>query len=122
MVTDMTPSEYGLVKALYGVNETMVLLSIGRTSLYELVKRGELKPAKLGKKTLFYATDLAALLTKLREPNAVPQLRGTSEIMCHTSERRKRKRAGRRDVPHTYSRSGAAAGMSVAAKRIGSEE
>jgi len=62
------------------------------------------------------------LLTKLREPNAVPQLRGTSEIMCHTSERRKRKRAGRRDVPHTHSRSGAAAGMSIAAKRIGSEE
>ncbi len=46
------------------------MLSIGRTSLYDLVKRGELKPAKLGKKTLFYATDLAALLTKLREPKA----------------------------------------------------
>jgi excisionase family DNA binding protein len=76
----MTPSEYGLVKALYGVNETMALLSIGRTSLYELVKRGELKPAKLGKKTLFYASDLAALLTKLRQPKAVPQLQGTSEV------------------------------------------
>jgi excisionase family DNA binding protein len=74
----MTPSEYGLAKALYGVNETMVLLSIGRTSLYQLVKRGELKPAKLGRKTLFYASDLAALLTKLRQPKAIPQLRGTS--------------------------------------------
>ena len=78
----MTPNEYGLAKALYGVNETMALLSIGRTSLYELVKRGELKPTKLGMKTLFYATDLAALLTKLREPKAVPQLRGTSEVQA----------------------------------------
>ena len=86
MVSHMTPSEYGLVKALYGVNETMALLSIGRTSLYELVKRGELKPAKLGKKTLFYASDLAALLAKLRQPKAVPQLQGTSEV--HVSRER----------------------------------
>jgi excisionase family DNA binding protein len=121
MVSEMTSNEYGLERALYSVKETKALLSIGQTTLYELIKRGELRPTKLGKKTLFYASDLAALLTKLREPNAVPQLRGTSEIMGHTSERRKRKRAGRRDVLHTYSRSGAA-GMSIAAKRVGSEE
>jgi excisionase family DNA binding protein len=66
----MAPHEYGFMKACYSVNETLTLLSIGRTSLYDLVKRGDLKPAKLGKKTLFYASDLAALLTKLREPKA----------------------------------------------------
>jgi excisionase family DNA binding protein len=58
----------GFVKAAYGVNETLELLSIGRTSLYAAVKRGELTPVKLGKKTLFCAADLAAFLTKLREP------------------------------------------------------
>lgn len=57
----------GFVKAAYGVNETLDLLSIGRTSLYAAVKRGELTPVKFGKKTLFCAVDLAAFLTKLRE-------------------------------------------------------
>jgi hypothetical protein len=34
--------------------------------LHAAVRRGELTPIKFGKKTLFYATDLAAFLTKLR--------------------------------------------------------
>src|SRR5215831_18322871 len=60
------PRTFGLVKVAYGVGETLELLSIGRTSLYAAVRRGELTPVKFGKKTLFYATDLAAFLTKLR--------------------------------------------------------
>jgi excisionase family DNA binding protein len=56
------PRAFGLLKVTYGVE----LLSIGRTSLYAAVRRGELTPVKFGKKTLFYATDLAAFLTKLR--------------------------------------------------------
>jgi excisionase family DNA binding protein len=63
----MHPHDYGLVKACYTVNETLSLLSIGRTSLYELVKRGDLPASKFGKKTLFYASDIAELLTRLRE-------------------------------------------------------
>jgi hypothetical protein len=59
------PRALGLVKAAYIVGETLEILSIGRTSLYDLVKRGELRPAKLGKKTLFLANDLAAFLTRL---------------------------------------------------------
>jgi excisionase family DNA binding protein len=61
------PRAFGLVKAAYSVNETLDLLSIGRTSLYAAVGRGELHPVKFGKKTLFYAADLAAFLTKLLE-------------------------------------------------------
>ena len=45
------PRMFGLVKAAYGVGETLELLSIGRTSLYAAVKRGELTPVKFGKKT-----------------------------------------------------------------------
>ena len=67
------PRALGLVKAAYGVNETLDLLSIGRTSLYAAVNRGELTPVKFGKKTLFYAVDLAAFLTKLREPARRPK-------------------------------------------------
>ena len=60
------PRVFGLAKAAYGVGETLDLLSIGRTSLYAAVKRGDLKRVKFGKKTLFYATDLASFLTRLR--------------------------------------------------------
>jgi len=67
------PRAFGLMKAAYAVGETLDLLSIGRTSLYAAVKRGDLKHVKFGKKTLFYAADLAAFLVRLRrssEPDA----------------------------------------------------
>ena len=63
----MDSHEYGFSKAAYSVGETLELLSIGRTSLYALVKLGELKPVKFGRKTLFYATDLAAFLDRLKK-------------------------------------------------------
>jgi hypothetical protein len=57
---------FGLQKAAYSVNETLKLLSIGCTSLYALVKRGELEPVKLGKKNLFLSPDLTRFLIRLR--------------------------------------------------------
>ena len=60
------PRAFGLAKAAYAVGETLDLLSIGRTSLYAAVKRGDLKRVKFGKKMLFYAADLAAFLARLR--------------------------------------------------------
>ena len=62
----MDAQAFGLHKAAYSVNETLTLLSIGRTSLYRLVQKGDLPVTKLGKKTLFTAPDLADFLTKLR--------------------------------------------------------
>lgn len=62
----IAPRAFGLAKAAYSVGETLDLLSIGLTSLYAAVKRGDLKCVKFGKKTLFYAADLAAFLTRLR--------------------------------------------------------
>lgn len=64
--SQIDPRAFGLAKVAYSVRETLELLSIGRTSLYAAVKRGELTPVKFGKKTLFYAMDLAAFLRKLR--------------------------------------------------------
>ena len=61
------PRVFGLVKAAYAVNDALDLLSIGRTSLYAAVRRGELHPVKFGKKTLFYASDLAASLLALSQ-------------------------------------------------------
>ena len=75
------------MKAAYGVGEVLEQLSIGRTSLYAAVKRRELNPVKFGRKTLFYATDLAAFLTRLRqaqikiEPTA--SRRTLSQGECH---------------------------------------
>ena len=60
------PRAFGFTKAAYSANEAMEQLSIGRTSLHYLVKRGELRPARLGKKVLFLATDLVAFLIKAR--------------------------------------------------------
>ncbi len=60
------PRTFGLVKAAYSVRETLDLLSIGRSSLYAAVKRGELKRVKLGKRTLFCAVDIATFLRRLR--------------------------------------------------------
>jgi len=46
------PRAFGLLKAAYSVKETLDLLSIGRTTFYALVGRGDLKLIKLGKKSL----------------------------------------------------------------------
>ncbi len=61
------PRGFGLTKATYTVHETLNLLSIGRTSLYAAIKAGDLRPVKFGRKTLFYARDLAAFLKLLQE-------------------------------------------------------
>jgi excisionase family DNA binding protein len=61
------PRAFGLIKAAYSVKETLELLSIGRTTFYSIVDRGDLKITKLGKKSLVYAADIAALLVSLRQ-------------------------------------------------------
>ena len=66
-VDPIDPAALGFTKVAYAVDETLELLSIGRTALYASVKRGDLKRVKFGKKTLFYAADLAAFLTRLRQ-------------------------------------------------------
>jgi excisionase family DNA binding protein len=63
------PRAFGLVKAAYSVKETLELLSIGRTTFYELVDLGDIKITKLGRKSLVYAVDLVALLNELRARN-----------------------------------------------------
>ena len=65
-VDPIDPSALGFTKVAYAVDESLELLSIGRTALYAAVKRGDLKRVKFGKKTLFYAADLAAFLARLR--------------------------------------------------------
>jgi hypothetical protein len=60
------PEKYGLTKPAYTVSEVLTMGLFGRSKLYELVKRGDLKLVKLDRRSLIYASDLAALLDKLR--------------------------------------------------------
>ena len=81
------PHDFGLHKAAYSVNETLAMLSIGRTSLYSLVKSKELPAVKLGKKTLFYASDLARLLAKLRGGAGRSEVPSHSQLLLTTKLR-----------------------------------
>jgi excisionase family DNA binding protein len=47
------------------VSEACAAARIGRTSLYEAIKRGDLVAAKYGRKTLIRADDLRAWLASL---------------------------------------------------------
>ena len=59
----MIHSDY--VKLSFSVQETLKLLSIGRTTLYSLVKAGDLRAVKCGRKTLFRASDIQTFLENL---------------------------------------------------------
>lgn len=61
-----SPKDFGLQKVIYDVPETISMLSIGRTTLYGLIKCGDIRATKLGRKTVFLAVDIATFLTKLR--------------------------------------------------------
>jgi hypothetical protein len=57
---------FSLNRACYSVTETLQILSISRRKLYLLIRDGVIIPGKLGKKTLIYASDIAALLDRMR--------------------------------------------------------
>ena len=82
----MSVKLHGLDKACYSVNQTLNILSIGRTSLYALVKRGDLTPLKIGKKTLFTAENISALLNRLRD--AAMEARSRIAQECNRSEKK----------------------------------
>lgn len=67
MGNPMTPQNLGLSKAAYSVKEAMALLSLGRTSIYEMMKEGKLKSTKCGRRTLLLAPDIAIFLSHLQQ-------------------------------------------------------
>ena len=54
----------------YTVNQAAAQLGIGRTSIYALIKTGELTPIKLRKRTLLRHEDLVALLERMLPANS----------------------------------------------------
>ena len=64
--TDSLNAEaFGLRKAAYSVKEIVELTSIGRTSIYAAIRRGDLKTVKIGNRTLVLAPDLVQFLQQL---------------------------------------------------------
>ncbi|QOG06399.1 helix-turn-helix domain-containing protein [Aureimonas sp. OT7] len=49
------------------MSETATYLRSSRTSLYRMIRRGDVKPIKLGGRTLFRRTDLDALIEQCAE-------------------------------------------------------
>lgn len=54
----------------YTVKQAAAQLGIGRTSIYELIKTGDLTPIKLRQRTLLRHDDLVALLERLNPANS----------------------------------------------------
>ena len=48
----------------YSVTEAAKASNLGRTTLYELIKAAELKPAKIGTRTLILRRDLEGLIER----------------------------------------------------------
>ncbi|GEM_PF-3540080 len=57
-------------KFAYGLDELTKLLGLGRSTLYLEVRAGRLKLAKVGKRSIVLADDLAEYLAGLREGNS----------------------------------------------------
>jgi excisionase family DNA binding protein len=57
-------------KLSYTVNEATEALGIGRTTIYELIKAGELAVVKIGSRTIIRRKDLDALLDRLTRRQA----------------------------------------------------
>lgn len=62
-----TISHLNLEKAAYSVSELLSLLPIGRTTLNEAIKSGELKSKKLGKKRIILVSAIIEYLESMDE-------------------------------------------------------
>lgn len=55
----------------YSVEEAAAVLGVGRSNVYELMRRGLITPSKLGRRTIIARSELEALLVRLRVRGAV---------------------------------------------------
>ena len=53
-------------KISYSINEAVSASGLGRTTLYELIKAGQLSPVKIGARTLILRSDLEGMLERAK--------------------------------------------------------
>ena len=59
-----------LERRAYTIDEAVLVSGVGRTSIYEVIKKGELRAVKRGRRTLILADDLDRFLTQLKPMEA----------------------------------------------------
>jgi len=64
----MIHQEYGIdMQELHTVNEVLRLLKISRANLYRLIKEGQIRPIKIGDRTLFTEKELNRFIEDLEK-------------------------------------------------------
>jgi excisionase family DNA binding protein len=61
------PSPTSASKVLHSVEEAAEILSLGRTTVFGLIRDGLLRTVKIGKRRLVAATEVEAFATRLQE-------------------------------------------------------
>lgn len=61
----MTATDYGLTKPSYTIAETAAVLSIGKATLFRLMKARKITSRKIGHRTIFLRADLEGFLASL---------------------------------------------------------
>lgn len=56
-----------LNRAVYSVDDLLSIVPISRTCVYAAVRSGRLRRTKIGRRTVFMASDVAAYLAALRD-------------------------------------------------------
>ena len=59
-----------LERRAYTIDEAVLVSGVGRTSIYEVIKKGELRAVKRGRRTLILTDDLERFLTQLKPMGA----------------------------------------------------
>lgn len=65
--TEKTKNELQMVPESYSVDNAALMLGLGRSTVYNLIKEGKLKRLKVGKRTIVEAVEIRDFLARLRE-------------------------------------------------------
>lgn len=63
----MTNNATHTTKCAYGLDELIEILGLGRSTIYSEIKSGRLQVAKVGRRSLVLADDLAAYIAALKK-------------------------------------------------------
>jgi integrase len=89
-MADETPNTSG-PRVLLSVEEAAATMNVGRTTVYALIKTGELESVKVGRRRLVPADAVAQCITQLAERGSEPQAEPTERRVAEAAPRAPRK-------------------------------